>query len=103
MKQHLLWVGLLTALVTLSCTKGGYSEIAPTPPSDISAALESIDGAEMLRHIQVLASDEFEGRAPGTPGETLTVDYLIKQFKALQLAPGNPDGTYVQRVPLVGY
>ena len=103
MKKYLLWVGLLSALVTLSCTTGGYRESAPTPPSDISAALESIDGAEMLRHIQVLASDEFEGRAPGTRGETLTVDYLIKQFEGLHLTPGNPDNTYVQRVPLVGY
>jgi Zn-dependent M28 family amino/carboxypeptidase len=56
----------------------------------------------MLRHIKVLASDEFEGRAPGSHGEELSVDYIAKQFKALGLKPGNPDGTYLQKVPLAG-
>lgn len=65
-------------------------------------AADPIDTAGMLRHIEVLASDEFEGRGPGTPGETKTVAYLTDQFKKLGLKPGNPDGTYVQDVPLVG-
>ena len=52
--------------------------------------------------IEVLASDEFEGRAPGSAGETKTVAYLTEQFSALGLEPGNPDGTWVQNVPLVG-
>jgi Zn-dependent M28 family amino/carboxypeptidase len=50
----------------------------------------------------VLASDEFEGRAPGTAGEDKTVAYLVDQFKGMGLKPGNTDGTYVQKVPLVG-
>jgi Zn-dependent M28 family amino/carboxypeptidase len=56
----------------------------------------------LLDHVRVLASDEFEGRAPGTPGEDRTVRYLVDQFKALGLKPGNPDGTFVQPVPMVG-
>ena len=44
-----------------------------------------------------------EGRAPGTPGETKTVAYMQGQFKALGLKPGNPDGTYLQNVDLIGY
>src|SRR6185436_12407685 len=32
-----------------------------------------------------------------------TVEYLVNQFRALGLEPGNPDGTYVQRVPLMGF
>ena len=51
--------------------------------------------------VKVLASDAFEGRGPGTPGETKTVDWLIKQFKAMGLAPGGPDGAWTQPVPLV--
>jgi len=58
--------------------------------------------ARMLEHIRVLSSDEFEGRAPGTPGEEKAVAYLQKEFAALGLEPGNPDGTYIQRVPMVG-
>jgi len=60
------------------------------------------DMAAALAHTRVLASDEFQGRAPGTRGEDLTVAYLVDQFKKLGLKPGNTDGTYVQKVPLVG-
>ncbi len=56
----------------------------------------------MLSHIAVLASDEYEGRAPGSKGEELSVAYLTEQFKRLGLEPGNPDGTFVQDVPLAG-
>jgi len=66
-------------------------------------AIASINGDEILKHIKVLSSDEFEGRAPGTKGEELTVNYLTEQFKTLGLKPGNPDGTYVQKVPLAGF
>jgi Zn-dependent M28 family amino/carboxypeptidase len=62
----------------------------------------SLMAHRLLEHVKVLSSDEFEGRAPGTVGETKTVDYLIKQFQALGLEPGNSDGTYVQNVPMVG-
>ncbi len=66
------------------------------------AGLASISTNELLRHIKVLSSEEFEGRAPGTHGEELTVNYLVSQFKELGLQPGNPDGTFVQNVPLTG-
>ena len=56
----------------------------------------------VIAHIEVLASDEFEGRAPGSAGEARTVAYLTDQFQQLGLAPGNPNGTFVQAVPLVG-
>lgn len=44
-----------------------------------------------------------EGRAPATPGETKAIAYMQSQFKALGLEPGNPDGTYLQNVDLIGY
>ena len=67
-----------------------------------ATALPKIDGAALLEQITTLASDEFEGRAPGTQGETMTIEYLQQQFKKLGLEPGNPDGSYLQTVPLVG-
>ena len=57
------------------------------------------------RHIQVLASDEFEGRAPASAGEVKSVDYIVRQFKAAGLQPGG-DRTkgrsreWTQKVPL---
>ena len=63
--------------------------------------MPSIDPGVLMQDIRKLASDEFEGRAPGSKGETLTVNYLIERFKAVGAEPGNPDGTWVQKVPLV--
>ncbi len=62
----------------------------------------TIDSASLMRHMTVLASDEYEGRGLGGKGEALTIDYLQQQFSKLGLKPGNPDGTWVQKVPLVG-
>src|SRR6266542_1536303 len=64
--------------------------------------MPKIDPQAVLAHIKVLSSDEYEGRAPGTKGEDLTVTYIQDQFRKLNLKPGNPDGTYIQKVPLVG-
>jgi Zn-dependent M28 family amino/carboxypeptidase len=71
-------------------------------PANVADAAGAIQTDSLMAHIKVLASDEFEGRAPASPGEEKTVAYLTAEFKKLGLAPGNPDGTYVQNVPLVG-
>src|SRR5436190_16658449 len=68
----------------------------------LQPALEAITPDGLLAHIKVLASDEFEGRAPGSKGEELSVKYIAEQFKQIGLKPGNPDGTYSQEVPLAG-
>ena len=68
----------------------------------LQPALEAITPDGLLAHIKVLASDEFEGRAPGSKGEELSVKYITDQFKKIGLTPGNPDGTYTQEVPLAG-
>ncbi len=68
----------------------------------LKPALEAITPDGILAHIKVLASDEFEGRAPGTKGEELSVKYISDQFKQIGLKPGNPDGAYTQEVPLAG-
>ncbi len=74
--------------------------LAASPAEQV--ALPSIEGAAVLEHIKVLASDEFEGRGIGTRGEDLTVAYLIDQLKGAGLEPGSPDGGWLQPVPLVG-
>ena len=55
--------------------------------------------AALMSHIEVLASDEFEGRAPGTRGEELTIQYITEQFYAAGLQPG-VNGSWVQEVPM---
>jgi Zn-dependent M28 family amino/carboxypeptidase len=68
----------------------------------LQPALDAVTPDGLLAHIKILASDEFEGRAPGTRGEELSVKYISDQFKHMGLKPGNPDGSYVQEVPLAG-
>jgi Zn-dependent M28 family amino/carboxypeptidase len=71
------------------------------PVKSESVVFPPMDGNAVLEHVKVLASDEYEGRAPGTRGEDLTVRYLTEQFTKAGLKPGNPDGTYIQKVPMV--
>ncbi len=72
------------------------------PRASLQEVLDRITAEGLAAHIRRLASDEFEGRAPASRGEELTVRYLIEQFQQFGLRPGNPDGTYIQKVPLVG-
>ncbi len=74
----------------------------PAPAAGVPVAFPAIDGNRVLEHTKTLASDAFEGRMPGSRGEDLTVAYIIDQFKKAGVKPGNPDGTFVQKVPMVG-
>jgi Zn-dependent M28 family amino/carboxypeptidase len=65
-------------------------------------AWNAITTEGLLKHIRLLASDEFEGRAPASVGEQKTIDYLVRVCRAMKLQPGNPDGTYLQKVALWG-
>jgi Zn-dependent M28 family amino/carboxypeptidase len=96
-------LAVFTALVVACQSKGDANSVTaasgvPVPPE----ALAAIDTATIMRHIRVLANDSLMGRQPGTAGEDKTVAYLTSEFKALGLKPGNTDGSYIQKVPLVG-
>ena len=78
---------LLVSVAALALSAGG-------------ALAQQADAARLNEHVRVLASDEFEGRGVATPGEQLTVDYLVSQFQALGLEPGGPDGQWVQAAQL---
>jgi Zn-dependent M28 family amino/carboxypeptidase len=75
---------------------------APVTMEHMEPALSHFTAESLLQRIAVLSHDSMEGRAPGTAGEERTVRYLEAEFRAMGLAPGNPDGTYIQDVPLVG-
>src|SRR5437763_8135379 len=67
---------------------------APAPAPHVSTQ-------RMSEITRVLASDEFQGRAPGTPGEDKTIPYLIEQFKAAGLEPAGENGGWTQAVPMI--
>jgi Zn-dependent M28 family amino/carboxypeptidase len=60
-----------------------------------------VETSRLSEIVKVLASDEFEGRAPGGPGEAKTVAYLTERFKTLGLEPGGENGGWTQAVPLI--
>ena len=90
-----------TALVLGACAgpSGEPIDGAAAPPETASTS-SAITDSDLSRHIALLASDEFEGRAPGTGGETLTIEYIASEFERIGLRPG-VDGSYYQDVPLV--
>jgi Zn-dependent M28 family amino/carboxypeptidase len=102
--RYLFSLSLLVIVLALACSgpRSPERQSSTRILADLQPALDIFTGEDLLRHTRVLASDEFEGRAPGTKGEDLTVKYLVQQFERLGLKPGNPDGTFIQKVPLVG-
>jgi Zn-dependent M28 family amino/carboxypeptidase len=69
--------------------------MAASPPAP------KVDMKRMSEIARTLASDEFQGRAPGTAGEEKTIPYLIQQFKAAGLQPAGENGGWTQEVPMI--
>src|SRR3712207_3433198 len=90
-----LTVRLVAALALAACA-------TPLPQTTTSSAspAPAIDPARLATHVRVLASDEFLGRGPATPGETKTVEYIAAQLRAAGVQPGGPNGSWYQEVPL---
>jgi Zn-dependent M28 family amino/carboxypeptidase len=95
----------ILALGLAACVSADSTTFADSTGSaeSVATAAQAIDNEELLTRINDLAADSMEGRAPGTPGEEKTVAYLTRAFQSLGLEPGNPDGTYIQNVDLIGY
>jgi len=81
--------------ILLLAAAGGCSLCGAAPAPEFSSA-------RLRENIRELASDAYEGRGPGTAGEDKTIAFLTAKFREYGLEPGNPDGTYLQAVPLVG-
>ncbi len=102
MKRMLLIGGSVLLLLSIgtACT----SDVGRGAPAFDSAAAvaaaNTLNGAQLVKHVGTLASDEYEGRAPGTRGEQRTIDYLTGEFQRLGLEPGNSDGSWLQPVSL---
>jgi Zn-dependent M28 family amino/carboxypeptidase len=82
--RHFLAAG---ALALGSCASADHP--APTTGPAIAAfASPALSANALLEHVRVLSSDAFEGRAPGTNGERLTLEYIERAYAAAGLQPG---------------
>lgn len=78
----------------------GIAACATTPPLPGPHVERDAAAARMMRDIEVLASNEFRGRKPGTPGEERTVSYLISRMQAIGLQSGTNDPGSAWRAPV---
>lgn len=94
MKKSALAFPLVFVIFLSACSQNRQSDTQP--------ALDTINADSLLSEIKTLSSDGFEGRKPGSAGELKTIAYMQQQFQQMGLKPGNPNGTYLQNVPLAG-
>lgn len=86
-----IFVLMAAALVFSGCKK---------PEENLADALERIRAEELSKNIQILASDEFEGRGLASKGEEKTINFLREEFEKIGLKPGNGQ-SFFQEVPMV--
>lgn len=96
MKKTLSLGGVLLSLALVSSAQDLVT-------ADTRAAAKlSITASRLKGHTRFLASDLLEGRGPATRGDDLAQTYIAAQFESFGLEPGAPDGTYIQKVEIVG-
>jgi Zn-dependent M28 family amino/carboxypeptidase len=96
------WTMRIAAGLAIAAGAGCAAAGTGGPAAAGAEAGEAAITAEGLLHdIRELSSDRFLGRAVATAGEDSTVAYLSRRFREMGLQPGMPDGSYIQRVPLI--
>ncbi|HAI44377.1 MAG TPA: peptidase, partial [Maribacter sp.] len=90
-----------TALSCNSSQKTIKENASEEPPiaSEITYA-ETITEAELKDHLYIYASDEYEGRETGQPGQKKAIAYLKAEYEKLSIPAATEDGNYFQEVPL---
>ncbi|HUF26594.1 MAG TPA: M28 family metallopeptidase [Gemmatimonadaceae bacterium] len=107
MRPHIPLSCLFVAAALAACVPAGdrataFTDTAATSDA-VAAAAQTITAEALLQQVNDLAADSMEGRAPATPAEEKVVTYLTGKFQEIGLQPGNPDGSWVQWVDLIGY
>lgn len=93
---------LMIAAATAVSHEAPQQKSAASIPEPVRKVMAQIRPETVRAHTRFLSSDLLEGRAPGTRGGELAASYIAAQFEAMGLAPAGDDGTYLQRVPLLG-
>ncbi|WP_312916454.1 M28 family metallopeptidase [Stenotrophomonas sp.] len=99
-RKLVLCLAATAALAACKQEAAGSAAAQPAPAAAPAHAFASaINAADFGELVKTLASDEFEGRAPGSRGEDLTVNYIRDQMQRIGLQPGNGD-SWFQDVPM---
>ena len=94
---------LSISILAVAKTQSKHSSRASAhlPPSAI-AAMQKFDPERIRAHVKFLASDLLEGRGTGARGGDIAAEYIATQFELYGLKPAGDNGTYMQKVPMVG-
>jgi Zn-dependent M28 family amino/carboxypeptidase len=72
------------------------------PPGAAFAAIQKVDPERIRAHVRFLSHDLLEGRGTGQRGGDIAAEYIATQFAIYGLKPAGDNGTYLQKVPMVG-
>ncbi len=98
---------LLLCVVPFVLAIAGAQQSRPTPntvhlPGTAIAAMQKIDPERIRAHVRFLSHDLLEGRGTGQRGGDIAAEYIGTQFALDALKPAGDNGTYMQKVPMVG-
>lgn len=105
--QRFMPISLLAAALALAACGGDRpaTDNGADTSTDTAAATHEfspeITEADFREMTRTLSSDEFEGRAPGSPGGEKTVEYISAQFERIGLQPAGDNDSWYQTVPMV--
>jgi Zn-dependent M28 family amino/carboxypeptidase len=111
MGSRSVFVGLIACLSLLVCAQVAAAtapaaakrdEVSVRLPPAAFAALETIDPEHIRWHVRYLSHDLLEGRGTGQRGGDIAAEYIATQFAEYGLKPAGDNGSYLQKVPLVG-
>src|SRR5271166_3049213 len=71
-------------------------------PAAAEQAMAAVDSEKIRAHVKFLASDLLEGRGTGARGGDIAAEYIATQFALYGLKPAGDNGSYMQKVPMVG-
>jgi Zn-dependent M28 family amino/carboxypeptidase len=90
--------GLIVAVAAQTASSDGWAHL----PGTAFVAMQKIDGQRIRAHVRFLSSDLLEGRGTGQRGGELAAEYMATQFGLYGLKPAGDNGSFMQKVPLVG-
>ncbi len=106
--RNLIFSALILGLATIAL----FGQAAPskrrnpsrpvTPAASVGAAMKAVDPQRIRAHVKFLSSDLLEGRGTGQRGGDIAAEYIATQFESYGLKPAGDNGTYMQKVPMVG-
>ena len=88
---------VLALVLSIACS----APPPPPPPAPSGPAENEISEAALKTHLQALAADDMEGRAPSTAGGQRAAEYIANQLKGMGVEPAGDSGSYFQQVPIV--